>query len=76
MTLVESIPENLTHPTGSPIHPSTFSAWRQLIATAQTSIDIGSFYWNLRGKDGDEDPSDWQVNYVTLTYVSVTKVSQ
>ena len=68
MGLVESIPENLNYSAGSPTHPSTFSAWRQLIASARTSIDIGSFYWTLRGKDKYEDPSDWQVMATHFLY--------
>lgn len=62
ITLVESIPENLTYPAGSVFHPSTFGSWRDLINDANYSIDIASFYWTLRGEDLNiTDPSDLQV---------------
>lgn len=48
MTLVESIPEGLTYPNGSPSFPSTYDTWMDLIANAQSSIEIASFYWTLR----------------------------
>ncbi|CAH1792412.1 unnamed protein product [Owenia fusiformis] len=60
VTLVESIPQNLTYAPGSPSHPSTFSGWKSLIQSARHSIDLGVFYWTLRGVDIYEDPSAWQ----------------
>ncbi|XP_064489373.1 5'-3' exonuclease PLD3-like isoform X2 [Ornithodoros turicata] len=60
-TLVESIPENLTFPTGAPHHMSIFDAWNILLDSATSQVHIASFYWTLRGKDIDvDDPSDWQ----------------
>lgn len=59
-SLVESIPENLTYPPGSPQHMSTYEGWMNLIGMAQYTIDIASFYWTLRGNDVIQDPSDWQ----------------
>ena len=64
LTIVESIPENLTFPAGSPSHPSTFDAWRNLLDIANKTIDIVALYWTLRGKDLYEDPSDWQVREI------------
>jgi len=62
ISLVESIPENLTFPAGSPLHPSIYEAWMSLIGSATKSIDIVAFYWSLRSSDIQfEDPSDWQV---------------
>ncbi|ELU15958.1 hypothetical protein CAPTEDRAFT_171089 [Capitella teleta] len=61
LTLVESIPENLTYPSGSILHPSTYTSWRDLIQGANESIDIASFYWTMRSDDLNvTDPSDWQ----------------
>lgn len=59
-TLVESIPENLTFPSGSPTHVSTFEGWQMLLQLAEKEIKIASFYWTLRGSDVYEDPSAWQ----------------
>lgn len=58
--LVESIPEGLNYPDGSPKFLSTFEAWGSLIALANKSIDIGSFYWSLRGSDVYNHSSAWQ----------------
>ena len=58
---MESIPENLTYPAGSPSHVSIFDTWMSLIRSSKHSIDIASFYWSLRGSDVWHDPSDWQV---------------
>lgn len=58
VSLVESIPENLTYPVGSPSHPSTYSAWRKLISEANTSLHISSMYWSLRGED-IQPPGDY-----------------
>ena len=62
ISLVESIPENLTYPVGSPLHPSIYDAWMRLIGSATKSIDIAAFYWTLSSSDVNfDDPSDWQV---------------
>lgn len=58
--LVESIPEGLTYPDGSPTFLSTFEAWNLLLKMANESIDIGSFYWTLRGADLHNHSSAWQ----------------
>lgn len=39
---------------------STFDAWNRLFEMANHSIDIGSFYWNLRGTDSYNHSSAWQ----------------
>jgi len=62
ISLVESIPENLTYPDRSPLHTSIYDAWMRLISSASESIDIAAFYWSLRSSDVQfQDPSDWQV---------------
>ena len=63
---MESIPENLTYPAGSPVHPSTYTAWMSLLDSAQDQVDMAVFYWSLRGDDIYKDPSDWQVGAVNL----------
>lgn len=70
ITLVESIPENMTFVKGSPLHLSTFDSWMELINMANNSIDIAAYYWTLQGADiGHVDPSDWQV-MVTVIFVT------
>lgn len=49
--LVESIPEGLNYSHDSPKFMSTFDAWNVLLDIANESLDIGSFYWTLRGAD-------------------------
>lgn len=58
--LVESIPEGLVYPADSPSFLSTYDVWRNLISIAEKSIDIGSFYWTLRGVDVYNHTSAWQ----------------
>lgn len=57
---MESIPDGLTYPDGSPTFLSTYEAWNLLIKMANESIDIGSFYWTLRGADFYNHSSAWQ----------------
>ncbi|XP_045138773.1 5'-3' exonuclease PLD3-like isoform X2 [Portunus trituberculatus] len=54
--IVESIPENLTFPQGSPANPSTHSAWIGLLNSAQHSVDIAAFYWTLLNSDVSPKP--------------------
>lgn len=58
--LVESIPEGLVYPDGSPTFLSTYDAWNRLIKYANKTINIGSFYWTLRGADFYNHSSAWQ----------------
>eukprot|EP00118_Oscarella_pearsei_P004359 m.18508 g.18508 ORF g.18508 m.18508 type:complete len:442 (+) comp27672_c0_seq1:75-1400(+) len=60
MYLVESMPDNLTYVPGSPEHTSTYNGWKLLIDSAEETIDIGSFYWTLRGTRTNHDSSDWE----------------
>ncbi|XP_074075169.1 5'-3' exonuclease PLD3 [Macrotis lagotis] len=60
IVLVESIPEGLTFPKG-PVHPSISQAWLDLMAGAQHSLDIASFYWTLTNNDTQtQEPSAQQ----------------
>ena len=60
--LVESIPEGLIYPNSSlPKNPSTYSIFVQLLEKAESTLELASSYWSLRGADIDhEDASDWQ----------------
>lgn len=51
ITLVESIPIGLNYTPNSPKFMSTIEAWQQLLDLSKTSLDIGSFYWTMRGED-------------------------
>lgn len=57
---MESIPEGLIYPDDSPSFMSTYKAWTRLIALANKTINIGSFYWTLRGADFYNHSSAWQ----------------
>ncbi|XP_068247198.1 5'-3' exonuclease PLD3-like isoform X2 [Palaemon carinicauda] len=60
--LLESMPENLTYPNESVLYPSIYSAWVNLIESAEVSIDIAAFYWTLLNDDVIDKPvpSSWQ----------------
>ncbi|XP_055547014.1 5'-3' exonuclease PLD3-like [Wyeomyia smithii] len=58
--IVESIPDGLIYPDGSPTFLSTYDAWKTLIGLATRTIEIGSFYWTLRGEDVYNHSSAWQ----------------
>lgn len=60
--LVESIPEGLDFPGASVSNPSTSQAWLGLLARANSSLDIASFYWTLTSNDTHiQEPSAQQV---------------
>lgn len=48
------------YPDGSPSFISTYEAWNTLIKSAKKSINIGSFYWTLRGADFYNHSTAWQ----------------
>ena len=59
---MESIPDGLTYPNSTAVHPATHDVWFDLIKLAQHSIEIGSFYWTLRSTDiTPGDPSSQKV---------------
>ncbi|OQR75805.1 phospholipase D3-like [Tropilaelaps mercedesae] len=60
LSLVESIPEGVEFPKGSPKHRTTHETWLDLISRAKSNINIASFYWTLRNKDVPPgDNSSW-----------------
>ncbi|XP_064599965.1 5'-3' exonuclease PLD3-like [Liolophura sinensis] len=62
-TVVESIPQNLTYPSGAPSHVSTYTGLSTLLKNAQSTIEIASFYWTLQNTDVPPlpaDPSSWE----------------
>ena len=63
LTLVESIPENLTYTSGSPLHTSTYQAWSVLLEAATRSVDIASYYWTMRGTGNVSDVTDSEVSF-------------
>ncbi|KAJ8309467.1 hypothetical protein KUTeg_014341 [Tegillarca granosa] len=74
LTIVESIPENLTYKAGSPSHMSTYHGLMRLMEYATESIEIASFYWTLRPSDLPfHDNSTWQGESVFDTLMSAGK---
>ncbi|XP_075151509.1 5'-3' exonuclease PLD3-like [Haematobia irritans] len=57
MQLVESIPENLNYSVNSPKFMSTYEAWKILLNSTVSALNIGSFYWTLLGSDVINDTS-------------------
>lgn len=58
LDIVESIPSNLTYSSHIQ-NNSTYTTWMRLISIAEESIDIASYYWNLR--DTTHYVTSWQV---------------
>ena len=65
ISLVESIPIGLNYSNKSVIHQSTYQAWKKLIESAQSTIEIGSFYWTMRREDVYPDDSAEEVDFST-----------
>uniref|UniRef100_A0A8C2E0V9 Phospholipase D family, member 7 n=1 Tax=Cyprinus carpio TaxID=7962 RepID=A0A8C2E0V9_CYPCA len=58
LTLVESLPEGLVFPSGSPHLPSISDTWINLLNKANRSVHIGAFYFTLQDSDlGLTEPS-------------------
>lgn len=58
LTLVESVPEGLNFPSGSPHLPSISESWINLLNKANSSVHIAAFYFTLRDSDlGLTEPS-------------------
>ncbi|XP_016379622.1 phospholipase D3-like isoform X1 [Sinocyclocheilus rhinocerous] len=58
LTLVESVPEGLSFPSGSPHLQNISDTWTNLLNKANRSVHIGAFYFTLRDSDlGLTEPS-------------------
>ena len=70
---MESIPEDLPYPDGSPSHISTYQAWSLLLSSATSTIDISAYYWSLIGRGNTSDPTDVEVhlNFSLCLFVSL-----
>lgn len=64
LTIVESIPDNLTYPSSAPLFPSTTSAWDTLLDLTQLRLDIAVFYWDLRPSPAPADGSDYDGHHI------------
>ncbi|XP_051171842.1 5'-3' exonuclease PLD3-like isoform X2 [Leptopilina boulardi] len=51
LSLIESIPIGLNYSNNSVIHQSTYQTWKDLIESAQSTIEIGSYYWTMKRED-------------------------
>ncbi|XP_044304393.1 5'-3' exonuclease PLD3-like isoform X2 [Varanus komodoensis] len=61
LVLVESIPDTLKYQSLKPHNPTTYQAWMDLLARANSSVEIAAFYFTLRDSDVHvQDPSSWQ----------------
>ncbi|XP_065069919.1 5'-3' exonuclease PLD3-like isoform X1 [Rhopilema esculentum] len=49
--LVETIPSGMNYDPGSPKNPAIVEKLKEILTTANQSIDIASSYWTLRGTD-------------------------
>ncbi|XP_046741298.1 5'-3' exonuclease PLD3-like isoform X2 [Diprion similis] len=57
INLVESIPIGMVYPNNSVQHPSTYNSWMELIASAQSSIEIAAMYWTMTRQEVYPDDS-------------------
>ena len=57
LSVVESIPENLTYTPTAPRYASTYESWMWLLQNAQYNVSIASYYWTLINltEFGDKD---------------------
>ncbi|XP_070622339.1 5'-3' exonuclease PLD3-like isoform X2 [Erythrolamprus reginae] len=51
LVLLESIPDTLRYPSSSPRNPTTYDGWMDLLAEANSVVEIGAFYFTLRDSD-------------------------
>eukprot|EP00094_Tigriopus_californicus_P006032 TCALIF_05810-PB protein Name:"Similar to PLD3 Phospholipase D3 (Pongo abelii)" AED:0.45 eAED:0.45 QI:0/0.71/0.62/0.87/0.28/0.25/8/155/491 len=70
--LVESIPEGLVY-NSSIVNLQTHEAWKALIRRTESSLELASSYWSLRGSDVYEDKSDWQGEDIFKRLVKATE---
>ncbi|VDO08055.1 unnamed protein product [Brugia timori] len=73
MQLVETIPSILIFDNSSLTSLSTYEVWKKLLDDAQVSIDVASFYWNLR--DPVAHSTSWQVIAIVYTIQKFLKYS-
>ncbi|ESN90181.1 hypothetical protein HELRODRAFT_116577 [Helobdella robusta] len=71
--LVETIPENLTYPSGSIESMSTFDAWMFLLKNAKKSVDLISFYWLMMDRPETNSSLDIQGKTVFNELLNVIK---
>ncbi|KAL3985812.1 PLD-like domain family protein [Acanthocheilonema viteae] len=69
--LVETIPSVLDFHNSSLTSSSFYEVWKQLLDNAEVSIDVASFYWNLR--DPVAHSSFWQGNDTFERFVKAAK---
>ncbi|OZC08572.1 hypothetical protein X798_04375 [Onchocerca flexuosa] len=62
--LVETIPSVLIFDNSSITSSSTYQIWKQLLEEARISIDVASFYWNLR--DPTAHSTSWQLRIIEI----------
>ncbi|CAG9529778.1 unnamed protein product, partial [Cercopithifilaria johnstoni] len=67
--LVETIPAVLVFDNSS--RTNSYEVWKQLLDNAQISIDIASFYWNLR--DPAAHSTSWQGNDTFERFIRAAK---
>ena len=67
--MVESIPEGLIYPPGSPLLPSISQTWKDVLDKANQSVDIAAFYLTLRDNGmGLTEPSANEVRVGEETF--------
>ncbi|XP_014781493.1 5'-3' exonuclease PLD3 [Octopus bimaculoides] len=59
ISLVETVPKDMTYAPGSPSHLSTYDGLLSLIEEAKDTIEIASLHWTLEAQDVHQSPSDW-----------------
>lgn len=72
MRLVESIPEGLVY-NSTIANLQTHEAWKTLLKRTNSTLELVSSYWSLRGSDVYEDASDWQGEDIFKRLVKATE---
>lgn len=76
LSIVESIPQNLTYNPHEYIHMSTYSGLKILLSLATESVHIASYYWTLKGDDisfHDDSASEGEDVFNTLMDIGKAK---
>lgn len=54
---MESIPDEMSYRNGTTPYPTTYSVWLDLLEKAEFTVEIASYYWELRDGTAENFPT-------------------